>query len=62
MTLHPKVGLFSQAKLPTISLSPEHLPLNPSVFCYLVALIDGNISFSNIAFKPRCSKLHMDFE
>lgn len=61
-TLLPKAGLFSQAKWPRISLSLEDLPLNPSMLCYLVALVNGNIQFFNIAFKLRCSKGHMDFK
>lgn len=29
--------------------------------CYLVSLVDGNMSFFSIAFKLRNSKVHMDF-
>lgn len=31
------------------------------MFCYLVSLVDGNISFFNIAFKLRNSKVHTGF-
>lgn len=37
-------SLFPQAKLATITVSQERQPLNPSILCYLVSLVDGNIT------------------
>ena len=39
-----------------------YLPLNPSMLRYLVAPVDGNRSFFNIALKQRRSKVHVDFQ